>query len=126
MRCRFSLQLVRSLACNYRCHDLRRGHAKDLAGSGASLVEILNAGQWRSPTFLAYLDIKSLQRDAVLAACVDESSGGEEEACTMATNPLPPICPSSRNTLASADQLEAVPGALLGFGESDKEPFIVS
>ena len=106
----------------YRCHDLRRGHAKDLACSGASLVEILLAGQWRSPAFLVYLDIKSLERDAVLAACVDESSGGEDEAPTLAENPMPPVCPPSGRALASGDD----PVVLLGFGESDEEPFTVN
>ena len=32
----------------YRLHDLRRGHAQDLQQSGASLAEILAAGEWRS------------------------------------------------------------------------------
>ena len=58
-------------AMAYRTHDLRRGHARDLqlngafglllrvkcasvvaCGSGASLYEILAAGEWRSPGFL--------------------------------------------------------------------------
>ena len=101
----------------YRCHDLRRGHAKDLASSGAPLVEILQAGQWRSPAFLSYLDLKSLERDAVLAACVDDSSGGEEEACTIGTNPLPPICPPSHSVV------DDDAGILRGFGDSDDELF---
>jgi hypothetical protein len=36
----------------YRTHDLRRGHARDLQMYGASLYEILEAGEWRSPAFL--------------------------------------------------------------------------
>ena len=62
-------------AQQYRTHDLRRGHAKDLQLSGgltwrvhawrsgwrcvpgAPLWEILAAGEWRSPAFLAYLDL---------------------------------------------------------------------
>ena len=66
---------------------------------GASLREILNAGhalhdfcymwlvvigpafrgEWRSPTFLDYLDIMQLERDAVIEAHMDES---DEEAET--------------------------------------------
>ena len=38
-------------ATKYRTHDLRRGHAEDLRLKGASLGEILRAGDWRSPTF---------------------------------------------------------------------------
>ena len=36
----------------YRTHDLRRGHARDLQLHGASLYEISEAGEWRSPAFL--------------------------------------------------------------------------
>ena len=77
----------------YRTHDFRRGHAKDLqlsgapAGSwshcapcvvvcglsGASLYEILAAGEWRSPAFMDYLDWARLEADTVLQAHVDES-----------------------------------------------------
>ena len=110
----------------YRCHDLRRGHAKDLVESGASLVEILSAGQWRSPAFLKYLDLRTLERDAVLAACVDDSSGGEDEARTMARTvaavPLPPICPQAFGEFGGAALQNPDPCARqLGFGESDDE-----
>ena len=33
-------------AGQYRTHDLRRGHAQDMLESGATLVEILRAGEW--------------------------------------------------------------------------------
>ena len=64
----------------YWTHDLRRGHAKDLqlsgtrpscrmslsalllSRAGAPLFEILQAGQWRRPTFLSYLDLHLLDR----------------------------------------------------------------
>jgi hypothetical protein len=62
---------------SYRTHDLRRGHAKDLQVSGASLAEILAAGQWRSPAFLQYLDIEQLEHDAVVEAHLEESSDSE-------------------------------------------------
>lgn len=114
---------TRKDSCIYRCHDLRRGHAKDLVESGASLVEILAAGQWRSPAFLKYLDLRTLERDAVLAACVDESSGGEEEALTLsrtvAAVPLPPICPPS---FGAVGLQEPNPFARqLDFGESEDD-----
>ena len=78
-------------ASKYRCHDLRRGHARDLQMSGkplhlcacgavridcvqgAPLYEILAAGEWRSPAFLDYLDLHSLERDLVIQAHCDES-----------------------------------------------------
>ena len=62
----------------YRTHDLRRGHARDLQARGASLAEILRAGDWRSASFLKYLDLMQLEEDAVLEAHVCESSSGDE------------------------------------------------
>ena len=62
----------------YRTHDFRRGHAKNLQVSGTSLVVILEAGQWRSPAFLSYLDLHKLESDVVLEAHLDDSS--DEEA----------------------------------------------
>ena len=40
---------------------------------GAPLYEILAAGEWRSPAFLDYLDLHSLERDMVIQAHCDES-----------------------------------------------------
>ena len=40
----------------YGTHDFRRGHADDMREMGATLAEILAAGQWTSKAFLAYLD----------------------------------------------------------------------
>ena len=72
------------------------GTPQDMRASGHPLVEILKAGEWRrralwrahrtgrrlprrarSPAFLAYLDVQSLERDAVVSAHVAESSGDE-------------------------------------------------
>ena len=60
-------------ARQYRTHDLRRGHAVDLQLSKAPLYQILEAGEWRSPAFMEYLDLHRLERDAVLQAHLDES-----------------------------------------------------
>jgi hypothetical protein len=57
----------------FRCHDLRRGHAKDMQLNGASLYEILAAGEWRSPAFMEYLDKYQLETDVVVQAHVGES-----------------------------------------------------
>ena len=56
-----------------RTHDFRRGHARDLQRSGATLAEILRAGEWRSCAFMAYLEREELERDAVIEAHVAES-----------------------------------------------------
>ena len=63
----------------YRTHDLRRGHALDLQKSGAPLWQILQAGEWRSPAFLDYLNVHDLERDAVIQAHCDESASEGEE-----------------------------------------------
>jgi len=57
----------------YRTHDFRRGHARDLQLGGATLGEILAAGQWSSPAFLKYLDMMQLETEAVVEAHLDES-----------------------------------------------------
>ena len=61
-------------AVHYRTHDLRRGHAEDLKLSGATLLENLQAGRWRSPAFLNYLDVNDLESAAVVAAHVNDES----------------------------------------------------
>jgi hypothetical protein len=63
----------------YRTHDIRRGHAQDLLVRGASLAEILRAGQWKSPAFLVYLDLETLEKGAVVEAHRDESSSDDED-----------------------------------------------
>ncbi len=52
----------------FRTHDVRRGHAEDLLESGAPLVEILRAGEWRSAAFANYIDDDKLEAGAVLDA----------------------------------------------------------
>ena len=61
-------------AKSFRTQDLRRGHAKDMQLNGATLYEILSAGEWRSPAFLAYLDLMELEMGAVMEAHIEESS----------------------------------------------------
>ena len=55
-------------ADQYRSHDLRRGHAQDLVELGATLAEILAAGEWRSASFTKYVDLDALEAGAVLEA----------------------------------------------------------
>ena len=61
-------------ATEYVAHDLRRGHAEDIRARGGSLAEILLAGDWRSLTFLDYLNKHRLERDATMAAHVADTS----------------------------------------------------
>ena len=61
----------------YRTHDLRRGHAEDLRINGATLGEILRAGDWKSPAFLMYLDQSQLELDRTVEAHLVDSSDEE-------------------------------------------------
>ena len=64
-------------AHKHRTQDFRRGHAQDLLESGASLREILCAGEWRSPAFLEYLNLEKLEHDMVVQAHLDDSEDDE-------------------------------------------------
>ena len=48
--------------------------------AGAPLWKILAAGEWRSPAFLAYLDIHKMEVETVLQGCLDEESDCPEES----------------------------------------------
>ena len=79
-------------AASYRTHDFRRGHAEDMREKGATLVQILRAGEWRrawawqcmrlhgplaavsrSAAFLSYLEQTKLEEGAVMEAHLDTS-----------------------------------------------------
>ena len=64
-------------ANKYRTHDFRRGHAEDMRRNGATLGEILRAGDWRSPAFLFYLDKIQLDHDRTVEAHALGSSDDE-------------------------------------------------
>ena len=64
-------------ASAYRTHDLRRGHAEDLRINGATLGEILRAGDWKSTAFLMYLDQSQLELDRTVEAHLIDSSDEE-------------------------------------------------
>ena len=56
-------------------HSLRRGMARDLLDSGATLSTILRAGGWRSSAFLRYLCRKDVDsREATEFALADSAS----------------------------------------------------
>ena len=62
----------------HRTHDLRRGHCQDLIESGATLVEVLRAGEWRSNAFMKYTDADRLEASAVMEAHHIDSSDDSE------------------------------------------------
>ena len=68
-------------AAKFRTHDFRRGHARDMQVGGKNLYQILKAGDWKSPAFLAYMDKSELEHGAVaeshLQECINESTDDE-------------------------------------------------
>ena len=48
-----------------------------ITGNKKTKGEILRAGDWKSPAFLQYLDREQLERDRVLEAHLEDSSGDE-------------------------------------------------
>ena len=61
---------------NYRVRTCTDSACNKFTGrEGAPLYEILKAGEWASPAFLKYLDLHTLECDAVVEAHVDESDG---------------------------------------------------
>ena len=58
-------------ADEYGTHAFRRGHAQDLLNGGATLAEILRAGQWKSGAFHRYLETADIEQGAVLEVACD-------------------------------------------------------
>ena len=67
----------------FRTHDFRRGHAEDLRRGGARLGEILQAGDWSSAAFMAYLDKENLECDRVVEAQAGFSDSDVDDADTV-------------------------------------------
>ena len=81
-------------AAQYRTHDFRRGHARDLQRSGANLSVILQAGEWRSSAFMEYLDRDEVEEAAVLEAHWVESDSDEEiTGCDARVGPVASAAP---------------------------------
>ena len=65
----------------YSSQSFRRGTAQELASSGGSLACILEAGQWHSRAFMAYLAKADIEEAAVLDLIMAGSeSEGEKDA----------------------------------------------
>ena len=77
LRVLLKLAQVKDFA-TYRLHHLRRGHALDLQLSGAPLAEILAAGEWRSPAFMKYLNMRQLKEGLVVQAHLEEPEPEDE------------------------------------------------
>ena len=57
----------------------RAGHATALALQGASIRHILAAGEWRSRTFLQFIDEDTIDAAEFLIATLDDSDSELEE-----------------------------------------------
>ena len=58
-------------AGEYGTHCFRRGHARDMLLCGATLAEILRAGQWKSAAFLKYLETADIEQGVALEVACD-------------------------------------------------------
>ena len=52
----------------YRTHDLRRGHAQDIAKNGGTFIQILRGGGWKSDAYKKYVDEEDMEDRAVAHA----------------------------------------------------------
>ena len=58
-------------AAEFGTHCFRRGHARDMLKCGATLAEILRAGQWKSAAFLKYLEKNDIEEGVALEVACD-------------------------------------------------------
>ena len=65
-------------AGKYRTHDWRRGRARDMQMNGSTLYQISMAGEWRSPSFMSYMDLMELKMGATMEAHMAEFSSKDE------------------------------------------------
>ena len=72
-------------AGEYRSHDLRRGHAQDIAKSGKRGWEahLKKQGGWaaKSSSHHSYLDLMELEAAAVIAAHADAADAADLSSC---------------------------------------------
>ena len=64
-------------------------------------MEILNAGGWRSPAFMRYLNLEELETDAVVQAHLDESSEDEIESRNLSDDEGANSCHDERSPCAA-------------------------
>ena len=72
-------------ANEYRTHDLRRGHADDIAKTGGRLIELLQMGEWadKSMAYMSYLDYMKLEAETVVNAHGTDDASSDEEAIEL-------------------------------------------
>ena len=79
-------------ASKFRTQDLRRGHARDLQSSGATLSQLTAAGQW-APAWTRYVDMDTLEDEAVAEAKLFKRAQG------------PKVVPDTGDDKASLEEL---------------------
>ncbi len=68
-----------SEASSMTAKSFRAGRAHAMASQGSNLKEILQAGEWKSKAFLAYVDQNALEEEAVLNHVIAGSDDEIEE-----------------------------------------------
>jgi hypothetical protein len=68
----------------YVLQDFRKGHADDIRARGGTLREILEAGEWRSPAFLRYLDVNKMEADLFMIDHLEESEADSDNEAVAA------------------------------------------
>ena len=64
---------------NAGTHAFRRGMAQDMAAQGCQLYEILQAGGWKSSSFMDYLKPHELEAGACAQLVADHSDSDDNE-----------------------------------------------
>ena len=65
-------------AGKYRIPDWRRCRAKIMQMSGNTLYQIMMTGEWRSPSFMSYMELMEFEMGATMEAHMAESSSKDE------------------------------------------------
>ena len=73
------ISLGYSEASSMTAKSFRAGRAHAMASQGSNLKEILQAGEWKSKAFLAYVDQNALGEEAVLNHVIAGSDDEIEE-----------------------------------------------
>ena len=64
---------------------------------GGRIGNIIKAGQWAAPAFMAYLDLETAENTSVLDAVLNESEDGDEVALTQKTSQNTPAKMAQHN-----------------------------
>jgi len=98
------------LAASATSHGFRRGSAQELLRAKTPMARILQAGGWKSPAFLEYLEKEDIDSEAVLELCCEFDTS---ESVPAKPPRAAKVCPSTqwgdiRSFLSSKSQTSRV------------------